>query len=190
MDNQVIGDVIADMVIKVAEEREEALDEQIRQLDNHNQDDLEDLRRKRLEAMKGQAAEKKKKMSTGHGDYTMIDEKEFFDVAKKSDRIVIHFWRESTWRCEVMDKHIKQLCQKHWNCRFVKINAEKAQYLCERLHIWCLPSLVLCKGGHTAHTIVGFSEFKTGDECTTAELEELLARWGMVDIDHDASRDD
>merc|ERR1712187_780072 len=53
------------------------------------------------------------------------------------------------------DKHLRQLCQKHWGTRFVKINAEKAQYLSERLHVWCLPSLVLCKNGQTEHTIVG-----------------------------------
>merc|ERR1719221_983698 len=131
--------------------------------------------------MKATHANRQQKLATGHGEYEMIEEKDFFDVAKKSDRIVIHFWRESTWRCEIMDKHIRQLVQKHWGTRFVKINAEKSPYLVERLNIWCLPSLVLCKHGKTDHTIVGFSEFKTGDECTTEEVEEILARWDIVD---------
>merc|ERR1719181_1037807 len=130
--------------------------------------------------MKDDAALRKKKLATGHGEYTMIEEKEFFDVAKKSERIVVHFWRESTWRCEIMDKHIKQLCQKHWRTRFVKIHAEKSPYLAEKLNIWCLPSLVLCKHGKTDHTIVGFSEFRTGDEVTTEELEATLTTWGVI----------
>eukprot|EP00913_Durusdinium_trenchii_P002026 g1872.t1 len=160
-------------------------------LDN---DDLEELRRKRLEKMKSNHADKMKKLASGHGEYTMIDEKElcihsdvrsidFFDVAKKSERMVVHFWRESTWRCEIMDKHLRQLCQKHWGTRFVKINAEKAPYLSERLHIWCLPSLVLCVDRDTEHTVVGFSEFKSGDEVTTEELEETLAKWGVIKYD-------
>jgi len=74
-----------------------------------------------------------------------------------------------------MDKHLRQLAQKHWGTRFVKINAEKAPYLAEKLHIWCLPSLVLCKDGKTDHTVVGFSEFASGDEVTTDELEATLA---------------
>merc|ERR1719379_3232573 len=133
--------------------------------------------------MKVTHSDKQKKLVAGHGSYEMIEEKEFFDVAKKSNKVVVHFWRESTWRCEIMDKHLRQLAQKHWNTRFVKINAEKSPYLTERLHIWCLPSLVLCKDGKTDHTIVGFSEFASGDEVTTEELEATLATWGVINAD-------
>merc|ERR1719231_1969508 len=110
----------------------------------------------------------------------MIDEKDFFAVAKKSRYVVVHFWRESAWRCEIMDRHLKQLAQKHWGTRFVKINAEKAPYLAERLHIWCLPSLVLCKDGKTDHTMIGFSEFQNGEEVSVEELEATLATWGII----------
>mmetsp|Transcript_26853 Transcript_26853/g.42942 ORF Transcript_26853/g.42942 Transcript_26853/m.42942 type:complete len:182 (+) Transcript_26853:46-591(+) len=168
-------------ITEAALDREAALDNEIERLDALKFDDLEELRRKRLEQMKNQAAHKQKKLASGHGAYEMIDEKDFFDAAKKSDRMVVHFWRESTWRCEIMDKHLKQLAPKHWNTRFVKINAEKAPYLSEKLHIWCLPSLVLCKEGKTDHTIVGFSEFVTGDEVSTQEVEELLVKWGVID---------
>jgi len=172
-----------DVLVKAAEEHEAELDAEIARLDALKEDDLEELRRKRLEKMKSNHSDKMKKLASGHGEYTMIEEKEFFDVAKKSEKMVVHFWRESTWRCEIMDKHIRQLCQKHWGTRFVKINAEKAPYLVERLHIWCLPSLVLCVDGKTEHTIVGFSEFNSGDEVTTEELEETLAKWGVIKYD-------
>jgi hypothetical protein len=175
-----VGDALAEMVIQAAEEREADLDAEISRLDAMKDDDLEELRRKRLEKMKKTHADRKSKLAVGHGEYQMIEEKEFFDVVKKSNLIVCHFWRPSTWRCEVMDKHLRALCQKHWGCRFIKVNAEKSQWLSERLHIWCLPSLVLCKDGKTDHTIVGFSEFQKGDEATTEDVEELLARWGMI----------
>merc|ERR1719238_1833351 len=164
-----------------AQDREAELDEEIRRLDSLKIDDLEELRRKRLEQMKTKHAEKQKKLAVGHGQYDMIEERDFFDCAKKSDKMVVHFWRESTWRCEIMDKHLRQLAQKHWGTRFVKINAEKSPYLSERLHIWCLPSLVLCKQGKTDHTIVGFSEFSNGDEVSTEEVEECLGKWGIID---------
>jgi hypothetical protein len=180
-----VADAIAEMVIKAAEEREKVLDEEISRLDNMKENDIEELRRKRLEQMKSKHANRKDKLANGHGEYTMIEEKDFWDVAKKSEYIVVHFWRESTWRCEVMDKHLRQLCQKHWGTRFVKINAEKAPYLAERLHIWCLPSLVCCIKGKTEHTIVGFSEFQKGDECTTEDVENLLAKWQVIQGEQD-----
>lgn len=178
-----IGDVVAEAAVMLAKDKEDVLDEQIRQLDALKMDDLEELRRKRLEAMKDKHKKKQDKLASGHGEYEMILEKDFFDVAKKSEFIVCHFWRESTWRCEVMDKHLRELCTKHWGTRFVKINAEKSTFLVERFNIWCLPSLVLCKQGKTEHTIIGFSEFKTGDECTTEEVEELIARWGIIQLE-------
>ena len=185
MDQQCVADALAGVLIEAAEDREAALDNEIERLDKLTTDDLEELRRKRMEQMKSVHADRRKKAAIGHGEYTMIEEKDFFDVAKKSSLIVVHFWRESTWRCEIMDKHIKQLCQKHWGTRFVKINAEKAPYLTEKLHIWCLPSLVICKDGKTDHTIVGFSEFSNGDDVSTEELEQVLAKWGAIQGDLD-----
>lgn len=175
-----VADAIAEMAVDVAREKETELDNELARLDAMKTDDLEELRRQRLEKMKSTHVDRKKKLAIGHGEYQMIEEKGFFDVTKQSEYIVVHFWRESTWRCEVMDKHLRQLCQKHWGTRFVKINAEKAQYLTERLHIWCLPTLVLCIKGETNHTIVGFSEFEKGDECTTQDVEQLLAKWGVI----------
>mmetsp|Transcript_57684 Transcript_57684/g.185359 ORF Transcript_57684/g.185359 Transcript_57684/m.185359 type:complete len:185 (-) Transcript_57684:130-684(-) len=176
-------DFLSGALLAAARDTEAELDAELSRLDAIKDDDLEDLRRKRMEQMKSSHADRQKKLAVGHGEYDMIEEKDFFDVAKKSEKIIVHFWRESTWRCEVMDKHLRQLAQKHWGTRFVKINAEKAPYLSERLHIWCLPSLVLCKGGKTEHTVVGFSEFSTGDEVTTEEVEEVLAKWGLISID-------
>lgn len=176
----IVADQIAEVVIKAAKDREAELDDQIRELDCLNVDDLEEIRRKRLEQMKSSHRTFQQKMASGHGEYDLIEEKEFFDVAKRTDLMVVHFFRPSTWRCEVMDKHLRQLCQKHWKTRFLKINAEKSSYLVERMHIWCLPSLVLCLNGKTEHTVVGFSEFRDGDEATTEEVEALLKKWGVL----------
>merc|ERR1712003_612485 len=107
-------DVIGDCLLEAALDRERQLDDQIAMLDAVGEDELLDLRRKRLEAMKGQASERKKRLAVGHGEYELIEEKTFFEECKKSDRIVIHFFRPSTWRCEVMDRHLRELCTKHW----------------------------------------------------------------------------
>ena len=63
-------------------------------IDNLGEDDYEALRAKRLQQMK----ERQQKMAVwrqqGHGTYTELnDEREFFEVAKKSDRVLVHFYR-------------------------------------------------------------------------------------------------
>lgn len=178
-----VADAIAEVAIQAAKEAEAEVDDELKRLDALKEDDLEELRRKRLEKMKDNHAQRQKKLAAGHGEYDMVEEKDFFAVAKKSDFLVVHFWRESAWRCEIYDKHLRQLAQKHWGTRFVKINAEKAHYLSEKLHIWCLPSLVLCKYGKTDHTVVGFGEFAAGEEATTEDVEELLAKYEVIKVD-------
>src|SRR4051812_32073960 len=56
----------------------------------------------------------------------------FFDICKASRNIVVHFFRESTWRCKIVDKHLDILAKDHIETRFIKIDAEKAPFLVER----------------------------------------------------------
>lgn len=111
--------------------------------------------------------------SKGHGVYSEIaEEKEFFDVCKKSDKVVCHFYRESTWRCKIVDKHlallaprhletrsVEQICIKYFIfpgvCRFVKLSVERAPFLCERLKIRMLPTIGLVVDGKTKEFIKG-----------------------------------
>ena len=41
----------------------------------------------------------KKILISGHGEYSEIpEEKEFFEVTKKSDNVVVHFYKDDTFR--------------------------------------------------------------------------------------------
>lgn len=185
-----VGSKVEQALLKAALQKEAELDaqlartEQIYEMeDRDREEDLDEIRRRRLEQMKDEQKRKKDKQSSGHGTYEeLVDEKEFFEKAKQSERMCLLFYRPGTWRCEIVDKHFRELCRKHWNTRFCKINAEKVPYLCERLNIWCLPSVVCIKDRVTDHTIVGFSEL-SGDEHTMEEYEALLGKWGMVQIE-------
>ena len=56
--------------------------------------------------------------SKGHGVYSEIaEEKEFFDTCKKSAKVVCHFYRDSTWRCKIVDKHLSLLAPRHLETR-------------------------------------------------------------------------
>jgi len=185
-----VGSKVEQALLRAALEQEAKLDAQLEKAnavyemkDQDREDDLEEIRRKRMEAMKTEHQQKQDKLNSGHGRYEELrDEKEFFAVAKTTERMCVQFYRPETWRCQIVDKHFRELCKKHWKTRFVYIDAEKVPFLCERLHIWCLPSVVCVKDGKTDHTIVGFSEL-SGDEHTIEEYEALLEKWGMVDLD-------
>ncbi len=65
----------------------------------------------------------------------------------------------------------------------MKINAEKSPFLCERLNIWMLPSILLIKGSKTVHTISGLDELG-GDRFTSQQLAFVLGKFGIVGLFH------
>lgn len=119
----------------------------------------------------------------------LTDTKEFFEVAKKSERMVVHFFRGTTLRCEIVDAHLEKLAVNHVETRFVKINAEKNPFLVERLRIIMLPTLVLIRSGHTEHSIVGFDEMGGVDDFSTEDLAYVLSSHKMLFYSGDRSED-
>ena len=93
---------------------------------------------------------------------------------------MVHFYRPTTRRCEIIDKHMFPLARKHIETKFLRVNAEKAPYLTEKLHIWMLPTLVCVKDGKTDHSIVGFDEMGGRDDFTTEALEAVLLSHAAV----------
>ena len=87
--------------------------------------ELDMLRKKRLVALKKQAAKREESKAPGCGTYEEITEEEFLPVVTKTDRAVCHFFSPSFERCKIMDHHLKKLAPLHKGCRFVSINAEK-----------------------------------------------------------------
>ncbi len=150
-----VGDVIGERLLGMLEAQEEALDAKMRALDDMGEDDIERLRQARLDQMKKLAKQKGEWAAAGHGEYREIDDqKRFFEELKTSARCVVHFYRPSTRRCEIIDKHFYALARKHMETKFVRVNAEKAPFLTERLHIWMLPTIVCCVNGRTDHSIM------------------------------------
>jgi hypothetical protein len=63
--------------------------------------------------------------------------------------------------------------------QFVKINAEKSPFLCERLNIWMIPTVLLVKQSKTVHAIAGLDELG-GDRFTTQQLGFVLGKYGVL----------
>ena len=162
-------------VIQAAKVVETMVDKEMQRLDNLDGDDLQRIRQDRLKEMKKLAEKKEQWKQIGHGKYEELkDEKEFFDEQKKSERFVCHFYRESTFRCKIMDKHLDIIARKHIETRFVKIDAEKSMWLAQRLKVKVLPTLACIKDSKTKDFIVGFDDLGGVDEFPTEMLEWRL----------------
>lgn len=159
---------------------EEQLDAELGKMERMDEDDLEKLKERRLEALKKAQKQKQEWLSKGHGEYKEIpSEKDFFGEVKESKNVVCHFYKDSTFRCKIVDKHLAILSKKHIETKFIKLNVEKAPFLTERLRIKVIPTLALVKDGKTKDYIVGFSDLGNTDEFTTEMLEWRL---GCADI--------
>ena len=171
-------------VLKAVEKVEEALDSKIRTLEdveNMGDEELEAIRQRKIQQMKENSKKAEKWRNLGHGEYrTVSDEKDFFSQVKASERLVVHFGRNATPRCEILDGHLTKLARKHIETKFIRVEAERSPFLSDRLKINVLPSIVLVKNGKTEHTLVGFEEFGVADDFPSEVLEKTLAKHGVI----------
>ena len=183
-----IQQTIQDTVLQAAKVVEEQVDSEIEKLDKMTSDEMDELREKRLQQLKKQAQLKNEWLQKGHGTYSEIaSEPDFFPETKDSPRVVCHFYRDSTFRCKIVDKHLALLAPKHVETKFVKINVEKCKFLCERLSIKVLPTVVMIKDGKFVDRIVGFDELGGHDEFSTEMMEWRLARAEVINYSGDLS---
>lgn len=190
-----VGDKLGQVLLEAALDREAELDKQLKNLEEHRdeEDDYEKIRQKRMAAMKAKHRRTLELKAKGHGEYTEIFEtKGFFTAAKESQLFVCHFYRDSTWRCKIVDHHLDILAKKHFGTRFAKINIEKNPYLAEKLNIIMLPTVSFIRDGKVFYSMIGFDDVgeKTEegnlsgyDEFHTDKLEQLMIDWTVIEAD-------
>lgn len=166
-------------LLQAAQTMENELDTQLHKLENLGEDDLESIRRKRLEEMKRNESRKEEWIARGHGEFQEVQERDFFKEMKGEERLVCLFYRESP-PCHVMEKHLRTLCASHLETRFLKIEAEKAPFLAERLRIWMLPTLAIVKNEKITDYIVGLDELGGVEDFDTNVLEARLIQAGVL----------
>lgn len=178
--------IIQNQVLKVAEDVEKQIDSEISRLEKMGSDDLEKLRNERLSELKKQALQQKEWLAAGHGTYEELsEEKEFFEITKKSKNIVCHFYKDSSPRCKIVDHHLKILATQHVEARFCKLNVERCPFLAERLRIKIIPSIALIKDSKTKDYIVGFTDLGNCDDFSTEMMEWRIAQSGAIEYNGD-----
>uniref|UniRef100_A0A914YAP0 Thioredoxin domain-containing protein n=1 Tax=Panagrolaimus superbus TaxID=310955 RepID=A0A914YAP0_9BILA len=138
-----MGDsAIANQLLNAAKVVEKQVDAEIERLDNLDDDDLEEIKRRRVAEMKANARKKQDQEAAGHGKVTELsDERDFFDAGKKSDKLVCHFFDPMNRRCEAVDWCLEKLSPAHYGTKFVKLNTEKVPFLIKRLNIRTIPNI-------------------------------------------------
>ncbi|XP_008326283.1 thioredoxin domain-containing protein 9 isoform X2 [Cynoglossus semilaevis] len=175
-------EIIAKVLEQSAKLVEEQVDAQISKLNEMDDDDFERLKERRLEALRKAQKQKEEWLSKGHGEYREIaNEKDFFSEVKDTPNVVCHFYKNTTFRCRILDKHLAILAKKHVETKFIKLNAEKAPFLVERLRIKVIPTLALVIDGKTKDYVVGFSDLGNTDEFSTEMLEWRLGCGNVID---------
>ena len=176
------GAMLSAALLTTLERVEEDIDAKLAALDEvPGEDEVERLRAARLARLRKVAAEKAAWAAAGHGEYRDVtDQRQFFDELKREARAVVHFHRGSNRRCDIIDAHLRALAPKHVETKFMRVDAERSPFVCEKLHIWALPTVVLVKDGRTDHSIVGFDELGGRDDFSTAQLEQLLLAHGVL----------
>ena len=169
-------------LLKTAHVVELKLDDELHTLNKLDADDLEEVRRKRLEEMRGNAMHRKEYLRKEHGEvHQLFDEKEFFSKMKGEDKMVVHFYRIGSEPCKVMTKHLKLLAFLHLETLFCEIDAEKSPYLSENLKIFMLPTLALISKEKVMDYIVGMDDFGGGGaNFPTRNIKLVLQSKGML----------
>ncbi|DAZ92637.1 TPA: hypothetical protein N0F65_003450 [Lagenidium giganteum] len=139
-----------------------------------NDPELERLREARMRQLKQAYQEKQQLLSKGHGEYREIGQDEFLKEVTSSPLVLVHFYHRDFERCKIMDMHMDRLARRHIECKFLKINAEKAPFFVEKLVVRVLPTVICFKDG------IAFPERVLGFEGLTAatDEEEELAAFG------------
>ncbi|TMW61861.1 hypothetical protein Poli38472_010924 [Pythium oligandrum] len=146
-------------------------------LDELEQDpELERLREARLAQLKAQYQQKQELLSKGHGEYREIGQDEFLKEVTSSPLVLVHFYHRDFERCKIMDMHLERLAKTHIECKFLKINAEKAPFFVEKLLIRVLPTVVGFKDGVAfPERVIGFDGLTVDDD--EEEVEAFGSRY-------------
>lgn len=160
------------------------LDELEAEFDELMDDESEKIMRNYREMKIAQAQfeyqEQQENMTQGHGTYVEIVESEFLPVVTKSRFAVVAFFHKDFERCKIVDMHLFKICKMHPECRFVRLDAERAPFFIQRLGIQMLPTIITFIDGVTSDRIIGFEELGGEDDFPTITLTRRLVNAGVL----------
>ncbi|CAN6483075.1 unnamed protein product [Victoria cruziana] len=147
--------------------------------------ELEKLHSDRIAALKSEMEKRQVLQRQGHGEYREISEGEFLAEVTKTEKVICHFYHREFYRCKIVDKHLKSLAPRHFDTKFISLDAENAPFFVAKLAVRTLPCIVLFRNGIAIERIIGFEDLGGKDDFTTATLERLLIKKGIIEKEKD-----
>lgn len=167
------------------------------ELERSDDPELLRIRNLRLQEMKSEQTQRMENIRKGHGELNEIVQDEFLPRITASTRAVCHFYHDDFHRCKIMDKHLGILARAHMETLFLKINASKAPFFCEKLNVKVLPSVICFFDGVTKplERIIGFHGLAQDDDTDqdawpTQRLEAKLGELGVIDYTKPATEEE
>lgn len=99
--------------------------------------------------------------------------------------MVLHFYKDESPRCKIVDHHLKILCTQHLETRFCKLNVTCFPFLTDRMKIRIIPTIVSIVDSVSKDFIIGFTELGNCDDFSTEMLEWRLAQSQVIDYKGD-----
>lgn len=152
--------------------------------------ELEKLHADRIAALKKEAEKRQALKIQGHGEYRVITEGEFLGEVTGSEHVVCHFYHREFYRCKIFDKHLKSLALRHFETKFIKLDAENAPFFVAKLAIKTLPCVILFRKGIGFDRLIGFQDLGGKDDFSTKTLENLLIKKGVIKESKENEEDD
>lgn len=181
--NKILSDITTSVVAEKASEHlaNSLISNPEANLTYSEDNDLEQLRQKRLEDLKRSRKEQVENISVrGHGQYSEIAQDEFLPTVTASRQVICHFYHADFQRCKIIDMHLQIIARTHPETKFIYINAEKAPFFIERLNIRTLPTILFFRDGINFERVLGFEGISNKDSFPTSALAKRLARSGMI----------
>ena len=168
-----------------ADDCTESEDDYDKLLDEVEEDpDLVRIRRQRMEEMRQNQMKRAENIAKGHGQYRLIHQDEFLPECTGSEWVVVHFFHNEFQRCKIMDHHFHIIAPQRMECKFVKIDAEKAPFFVNKLKVKTLPTLLVFYDGKIVDRLSGFEGLATDpsepDKWHTGRLQSWLSKTGAI----------
>jgi len=85
--------------------------------------------------MRQQQIERAENQAKGHGSMRLITQDEFLTEVTGSKFVAVHFFHREFERCKIMDHHLELIAPLHFECKFLRIDAEKCPFFIQKLQI-------------------------------------------------------
>ncbi|KAH0562992.1 hypothetical protein GP486_002440 [Trichoglossum hirsutum] len=143
---------------------------------------LDAFREQRMQQLHEELARARYMRSQDYGKYAEVtDEKQLMDITTSTKYCVVHFFHTDFRRCQIMSSHLETLAPKHFDTRFIRIDAEKAPFLVTKLKIKILPCVIAFVEGIAVDRVIGFDGLgHSEDTFTTSDLEQRLLKAGVL----------